>query len=411
VVKVIKWLIIGWLLALVSACANLPEVAVSAQEAQQQFKGKQVAEVIQETQAALDKARAEQLDFYSPGFFAVAQQALQQAQDLLAATKQGEKSADASLLENKAEENKVWQQLLVADKSLHQAAAIKPEAQKRLHDILQVRDSLLAKGADKTAASDFQPLMGRLSDLFRRLEQNNLQGFEQDQALVLLQFKRLEAQLVKNSQLEQALAVLKQAEGLGAGGAAPKSYQKTRQALATANAVIERDPHNQQAITEAVAQFAFEADHLLHITQEVDELRELNRQALENILLTAEYRLLAISDALRQPDPRRTGIYEQTTHLVDVAKKLADAQAGNAVPAPPRPINKNELDAARARIQQLEVQLKGAQEKNGQLQRGQKPLTKRIDALERLVLNLNAEKAGLEQQVKELKAKLNKPKP
>jgi len=57
------------------------------------------------------------------------------------------------------------------------------------------------------------------------------------------------------------------------------------------------------------------------------------------------------------------------------------------------------------------VQLKGAQEKNGQLQRGQKPLTKRIDALERLVLNLNAEKAGLEQQVKELKAKLNKPKP
>jgi hypothetical protein len=408
---VIKCLIVGLMLALVGACATVPQVVVTAQEAQQHFKGKQVPEVVRETEAALGKAHDEQLDFYSPGFFAVAQQALQQARELLAATKPGEKSADATLLESKPGENKVWEQLLVADKSLQQAAAIKLEAQKRLHDILQVRDSLLAKGADKTAASEFQPLMGQLSDLFRRLEQNNLQGFDQDQALVLLQFKRLEAQLVKNSQLQQALAVLKQAEGLGAGGAAPKSYQKTRQALATANAVIERDPNDRQAIAEAVAQFAFEADHLLHITKEVDELRELNRQALENILLTAEYRLLAISDALRQPDPRRLGIYEQTVHLVDVAKKLADAQAGNAIPAPPRPINKNELDAARARIQQLEVQLKGTQEENSQLQRGQKPLNKRIDSLERLVLNLNAEKSVLEQQVKELKARLNKPKP
>lgn len=412
----IKWWIVGLLLALVSACATVPQVTVTAQEAEQYFRGKQVTEVVRETQAALDKARDEQLDFYSPGFFAVAQQALQQAREQLAAIKPGAKSADAALSEsksgeNKAVEDKVWEQLLVADKSLQQATAIKTEAQQRLHDILQVRDSLLAKGADKTAASDFQALMGRLSDLFRRLEQNNLQGFDQDQALVLLQFKRLEAQLVKNSQLQQALAVLKQAEGLGAGGAAPRSYQKTRQALATANAVIERDPNDRQAIAEAVAQFAFEADHLLHITKEVDELRELNRQALENILLTAEYRLLAISDALRQPDPRRMGIYEQTTHLVDVAKKLADAQVGGTPQYPPRHINKNELDTARARIQQLEVQLNGAQEINSQLQRGQKPLTKRIDALERLVLNLNAEKAGLEEQIKALKARLNKPKP
>lgn len=412
----IKWWIVGLLLALVGACATVPQVTVTAQEAEQYFRGKQVTEVVRETEAALAKARDEQLDFYSPGFFAVAQQALQQARELLAATKPGEKSADVASLEsksgeNKAGEDKVWEQLLVADKSLQRATAIKPEAQQRLHDILQVRDSLLVKGADKTAASDFQALMGRLSDLFRRLEQNNLQGFDRDQALVLLQFKRLEAQLVKNSQLQQALAVLKQAEGLGAGGAAPKSYQKTRQALATANAVIERDPNDRQAIAEAVAQFAFEADHLLHITQEVDELRELNRQALENILLTAEYRLLAISDALRQPDPRRMGIYEQTTHLVEVAKKLADAKAGHAVPVPPRHINKNELDAVRARMQQLEVQLKAAQEKNRQLQQGQKPLGKRIDALERLVLNLNAEKSSLEQQIKELKAKLNKPKP
>jgi hypothetical protein len=379
-------------------------VAVTAQEAQQQFKGKSLAQAAEETQAALDKARSEQLDFYSPGFFSVAQQAWQQAQPLLAeARKDGAAKQEA--------ENQALEKLFLVDKSLRQAAAIKPQAQQRLHDILQVRDSLLAKGADKTAASDYQDLMGRLTDLFRRLEQDDVQGLEQDQALVLVQFKRLEAQLVKNSQLEQALAVLQQAEGQGAAGAAPKSYKKTRQALATAKAVIERDPNNKQAIAEAVAQFAFEADHLTHITKEVDELRQVNRQALENILLTAEYRLLAISDAMRQPDPRRMGLYEQTVKLVNEAEKLANALPGNAPPEPPRHINKNELDAARSRIEQLDAQLQAAREKNKQLQRGQKPLTKRIDSLERLVLNLDAEKSALEDQVRALQAKLNKPKP
>jgi hypothetical protein len=222
----------------------------------------------------------------------------------------------------------------------------------------------------------------------------------------------LSAPLAKDSPLAQAMAIFRQAEGEGAAGAAPKTYQKARETLVMVNAVIERDPNNTAAIANAVQRFHFEAEHLLHLNREVRELRSINPQALENIVLAAEYRLLAISDALKQPDPRRHGLYEQATAVEAAAEKLQSALPENATPHVV-PVSKTELDDARARIEQLQVQLRSAQQEQVAFQRGEKAYRKRIDELERLVLRLNAQntelesrRAALVKEVAELQNKL-----
>jgi hypothetical protein len=371
-------------------------VPVSVAEAQQQFKGKTVAQALEETEAAMASAEQAELAFYSPGFFAIAKKALAEARFLALAPK--EPNSDGQ-----SPETAIFEKLLLANKSLSQAEATKPEVQKRLKDILLVRDSLIAKGIDQSAADDFKDVMKELSDLFRRVEKNDLAGFAQSQSVVLLQFQRLESQSVKAIQLEQGLSMLEKAEAIGAAGAAPKSYKKTRQALQNAQATIERDPNDQASIQTAVERFVFEANHLVHAAEEVKEMRVLNHAAMENILLAAESELLAISDVLHQPDPRDHSLREQAAMIAAAVEKLV------AVKMPTkrsyaRPVKKNELESAHLRIEQLQAQLQDMQSKNAQLKRNEKPLLKRIEALERLVLKINDEKATLEAELAKMTA-------
>jgi hypothetical protein len=386
--------LLAGLLVLFVGCAGTPppKVTVDAADVQQQFQDKTVAQALEETEAAMTRAEKDELAFYSPGFFATAQKALKEAQFLALAPK--EPNADA-----KSAEQEIFTKLSLANKSLARAESTKPEVQKRLKDILAVRDSLISKGIDQSNADEYTDVMGVLVGLFKRVERKDWQGFDQARAVALLQFRRLESQSVKAVQLEQPIAVLEKAEAIGAGGAAPKSYKKTQQALENAQAVIERDPNNAAAIKAAVEQFAFEADHLLHVTEEVKELRELNRAAMENILLAAETRLLAISDALRQPDPRHHTLHKQTEMIAAAADELFAKKNTGSAQVRTRPVNKNELETALLHVAQLEAQMRELQAQNTQLQNSNKPLLKRIDALERVVIKLNDEKAELEAEL------------
>jgi hypothetical protein len=388
-----QWACLWVGLGLLVGCAGAPpKVTVNASEVQQEFKDKTVKQALADTEAAMARAEQAELAFYSPGFYSVAQKALKDARFLILAPKQ--KTTDG-----KSPDIEIFTKLSMADKSLAQAEAIKPEVQKRLKEVLIVRDSLIAKGIDKSNAGEYKDLNNSLKDLFRRIEKNNLVDFDHSKEVTLRQFRRLEAQSVKAVQLEGGIAVLEKAEAMGAGGAAPKSYAKTQQALENAQAVIERDPNDQVAIKDAVERFALEARHLVHITQEVKELRALNRAAMENILLAAESSLLAISDALHQPDPREHNLREQAEMTADAADKLFASRAGVAVQPPVRPVNKNELDMVRAKVQQLQAQLEDSRAKNVELERSKKPLNNRIDALERVVIKLNNQITTLEEKL------------
>jgi hypothetical protein len=377
------------LLLLLAACAAAPKVMVDAAEVEQQFKDKTVAQALGETEAAMARAEQKELAFYSPGFFELAQKALAEARFLKLAPKVANEDGISSQTE-------IFTKLSLANKSITQAEANEAVAQKHLVDILKVRDSLIVKGIDKSAAGEFADLIDSLDALFRRIEKNELDGFGQSQKVTLRQFRRLESQSVKAAQLDQVIALLEQAEAIGARGAAPKSYKKTQRALKNAQAVIERDANNQQAISDAVERFAFEVNHLLHATNEVKELRSLNHAAMENILLAAESRLLAIADALGVPDPRQKKLREQTEMLVNAADKLVASKSAASGQPRIRRVNKNELELAQLHVEQLQAQLRGAQAKSAQLKREQKPLFKRIDVLERVVIRLNSEKAALE---------------
>ncbi len=384
------------LVLLLTACTSGPKVVVDTTEIQQWFEGKTVAQALKKTEASMARAKQDELAFYSPGYFAVGKKALNEAKFLALAPKE--------TVAGISPDAKIFSKLLLADKSFAQAAVIKPEVQQRLGDILKVRDSLVAKGLDQSAADEYKDVLTELSNLFRRIERNDLEGFERARDIILYQFQRLESQSVKAAQLDQVVALMEQAEAMGAGGVAPKSYKKTWQALKNAQAVIERDPNDQIAIKNAVKRFAFEANHLVHITEAAKELRALNDTAMENILLAAESRLLAIADALGHPDPRQKNLREQTEMLVNAAAKLVAAKTERGTKLRTRPVNKNELEEVYLRNEQLQVQLRDMQTKNSQLKRDKKPLMKRIDELEQVVLQLNNEKTVLEEELAKMTA-------
>jgi len=390
----VYWL--GMSLVLLTACAGEPRVVVDVIEIQQQFKGKTVAQALKETETTMARAEQDELAFYSPGFFAVAQKALDEARFLMLEPKEGTLKT--------ASDAQIFRKLLLADKSLMQAAVTKTEVQQRLGDILTVRDSLVSKGIDQSAADEYNDVLNELSNLFRRIERKKLDGFERASIITLHQFQRLESESVKAAKLGEVIIVLEQAEAMGARGAAPKSYQKTRQALENAQAVIEQDPNERVAIENAVQRFAFEANHLVQITQAVKELRALNDTAMENIVLAAESRLLAIADALGQPDPRQKNLREQTEMLVNAAARLAADKTGRGTKLRTRPVDKNELEEAYLHNEQLQAQLRDFQTKNAQLKRDKKPLMKRIGELERIVLQLNNEKTVLEEELAKMTA-------
>jgi septal ring factor EnvC (AmiA/AmiB activator) len=126
---------------------------------------------------------------------------------------------------------------------------------------------------------------------------------------------------------------------------------------------------------------------------------------MENILLSVESHLLAISDALHQPDPRQQNLRKQVELTVQAADKLVAAKITGGVQTRTRPVNKNELESAQLKIAQLQAQLRDMQQQNVQLKRAEKPLNKRIDALERVVIKLNNEKVGLEETLAKMEAK------
>lgn len=379
-------------LLLLAACASAPRVNVDAAEVQQQFEGKTVAQALEEVEADMARAEQGELEFYSPGFFSVAKKALEEVRFLILAPKEVGENGVTSDVE-------IFTQLLRAKSSLEKAAATRPEVKKQLGDVLTVRISLIAKGIDKSAMGEFNDLMNSLDGLFRRIEKNDLDGFARSKKITLRQFRRLEAQSVKDMQLDDSIAVLEEAKALGAGGAVPKSLKKTQRALKNAQTVIERDPNDKPAIKNAVERFAFETDHLLHVTHEVKELRSLNHAAMENILLAAESRLLAISDALRQPDLRRNNLRVQVELIVNAADKLVASKTAATAKPRTRHVNKNELEVANLRIEQLRAQLRDAQMQSVQFKREHKPLFRRIDALERVVIKLNNEKVELEEKL------------
>ena len=215
---------------------------------------------------------------------------------------------------------------------------------------------------------------------------------------------------VEADTLQDAVAILRSAEKQGAESVAPKTYLKTQQALNSLNLLIQREPENKQAIKEATTRFIFEVKHLHHVTQEVNELRSVQSEAVENLVLSAEYRLLAISDALKMPDPRQNNLYEQTVAIAKTANELGSIKSNSKnVVTKVRHVNKNELDSAYTKIKQLELQLEDVKKINKQLKLDQKPLKKRIESLERYVLELNEEKTTLEEKIHNLENTTKKP--
>jgi len=193
-------------------------------------------------------------------------------------------------------------------------------------------------------------------------------------------------------------AIFAQAEALGAARDAPKSYAKAQRTRDDALAVLDREPNDTPVAARAIARFNFEAQHLLHLAREVRELGNFNRAALEGVVLGAEYRLLAISDALRQPDPRAAGLYDQTKSIEEAAKKLS-AQKTLVSAVSKRRVKENELDMAHTKIKQLQLRLQALQQQNTSIKHAQRPLDSRIISLERLVLGLNAEKTKLQEKL------------
>lgn len=154
---------------------------------------------------------------------------------------------------------------------------------------------------------------------------------------------------------------------------APISYTKTSAALEQAQAVVNLNPRDAEAIGVAVEDVQFEIAHLKHIGQEVKKFKNVDDDKFEPLILELENRLHVIAQTLDDLDLRNTPMQRQADVLADKVAQLNEkanlesaAADANADP---------QLAALVARLDAVNADLSSKQSKN-------QVLTAQVTALE-----------------------------
>ena len=370
----------------------VPDAVVS-----DKFADSSVDEVMRKMVADYGEAERDGMSLFAPSQFREGKAALSKAGELRRV---------------QAEEMEILRQLYLAEKQLNICRQVKLQAEKQIPGVLSALRTLRAKSVMRSYADEYDSLTYQVSRLMNGIEDfvlgkpvDSKKDFAKEKALVMQQAHELEIKVVKYNTLNESKVVFKDVESMGGKRLATATFRKAEQALEEANAVIENNVKDEQAVGQAGEHYKFAVFHALHVAREVGKLESLNRSEYENYILDLEDKLQAIAEALEYRDIRNHAVTEQIQLLTGLAQRLMAEktkllQANNT----PRTNNKPDIgnlqtehDKALQKIQELTEQI-------AQLQANQAPAASAVpdDGQQ-----FKRKAARLEQQVSELLLKYN----
>ncbi|PMN65499.1 hypothetical protein [Enterovibrio norvegicus] len=254
----------------------------------------------------------------------------------------------------------------------------------KLQGLKKTADSLLADSIAEMAylneidaksvyATKFRSVERDYYKLYSYVEDNEIDDAQVKQAEFLQKAKQLEALVAMKRNIAPLQTEIATLRKQGFKTVAPISYTKTSAALEQAQAVVNLNPRDAEAIGVAVEDVQFEIAHLKHIGQEVKKFKNVDDDKFEPLILELENRLHVIAQTLDDLDLRNTPMQRQADVLADKVAQLnekanLESAAADASADP-------QLAALVARLDAVNADLSSKQSKN-------QVLTAQVTALE-----------------------------
>jgi OmpA-OmpF porin, OOP family len=312
--------------------------------------------------AALDKARSEQVDALAPTNFAAAVEAQQ------AAVKDAAKGRNADKVRARVQEGEA---------ALRRATTAAATARQLLGSVIKAREDALAAEAPKFAAQSWQKADERFREAMKENEKNDTKNAQRRAAEAEVLLREAELIAIKGGILDEARAMIAQADEAKVGKLAPRSLQAAKRYLAQADQELQRNRYEVGEPRKLAAQARYEARHATYLAQLIERVlkEESDDQAgVEGLILSWEEPLKRIATEMELAAQFDKGMQAPMQEINEHASQ--QAQEGRRLKQELADRD-DQLAALNTQLTKLESRLGGVSEERVALQR-------RVDAQERM---------------------------
>jgi len=312
--------------------------------------------------AALDKARSEHVDALAPTNFAAAVEAQQ------AAVKDAAKGRNADKVRARVQEG---------DAALRRATTAAAAARQLLGSVIKAREDALAAEAPKFAGQSWQKADERFREAMKENEKNDTKNAQRRAAEAEVLLREAELIAIKGGILDEARALIAQAEEAKVGKLAPRSLQAAKRYLAQADQELQRNRYEVSEPRKLAAQARYEARHATYLAQLIERVlkEEGDDQAgVEGLILSWEEPLKKIATAMELSAQFDKGMQAPMQEITEHASQ--QAQEGGRL--------KQELADRDDQLASLSTQLKKLESRLGGVSEERVALQRRVDVQERM---------------------------
>ena len=312
--------------------------------------------------AALDKARSEHVDALAPTNFAAAVEAQQ------AAVKDAAKGRNADKVRARVQEG---------DAALRRATTAAAAARQLLGLVIKAREDALAAEAPKFAGQSWQKADERFREAMKENEKNDTKNAQRRAAEAEVLLREAELIAIKGGILDEARALIAQADEAKVGKLAPRSLQAAKRYLAQADQELQRNRYEVSEPRKLAAQARYEARHATYLAQLIERVlkEEGDDQAgVEGLILSWEEPLKKIATEMELSAQFDKGMQAPMQEITEHASQ--QAQEGGRL--------KQELADRDDQLASLSTQLKKLESRLGGVSEERVALQRRVDVQERM---------------------------
>lgn len=236
--------------------------------------------------AAVEKARAEKLDMFAPKAFAAALQAS------AAATKEAERGRAAEKVATRVQEGEA---------ALQRARSVADRARQSLSGVLKTREDAIAAEAPKLSGETWTRAAERFQQAMRENESGDTANAQKraSEAEVLLRDAELIA--IKAGILNEARALIAQADEAKVAKFAPRTLQSAKRHLAQAEQEIQRNRYDVAQPKKLAAQARYDARHATYLAQQITRVLQQEKEdqaGIEALILSWEEPLQRVASVM-----------------------------------------------------------------------------------------------------------------
>lgn len=311
--------------------------------------------------AGIEKARTEQVDALAPANFQAAVAAYQEA------LKDAEKNRNP---------DRIAKQLAAGTASLNAANTAAAIARETLKSAIATRADALMANAPKFAPEQWQKASARFNEASAALEKKDAANAQRRAAESEVLLREAELSAVKGGILNEARALIAQADAAKVEKFAPRTLQAAKRLLAQAEQEIITNRYDTTLPKNLAAQSSYEARHAVYLAQLIDSTQQKKGEqaGLEELILSWEEPLRRVATEMDLTSRFDAGVQPALKDMLAAAQQRREQLNRLQQELDDR---NEQIAGLNAEVARLESRLGGVSEERIALQR-------RVDAQERM---------------------------